>query len=134
MTKNKFDLLDMENGMIAETNDGTYYVFIDGVFYNFSSNGHRYDYIVINRDGTCDKFSGGKKNIKSVFIMNTCPKANRLSEAMKKASGQGSKYTLNVVFQSEDPRVAEARNRLDKAKRDYLDAQKDYVRLTDSSI
>lgn len=131
MTKNKFDLLDMENGMIAETNDGTYYVFIDGVFYNFSSENHLYDYIVINRDGTCPKLSGGKKDIKAVYLMNTCPKANRLSEAMKEASGQGSKYTLSIICQTEDPRVTEAKKRLEKAKHDYLAAKEDYVRLAE---
>lgn len=126
----KFDLLNLEDGMIVETKDGTYYVYIGGVLYNFSDEDRMYDYIVLDRDGKCTKdFKGNRKDAKNVYIMNTCPKANRLSEAMKEASGIGSKYTLDMVYRSEDPRVTEARERMEKARRDYEAAQNDLARL-----
>lgn len=127
----KFDLLNLEDGMIVETKDGTYYVYIGGVLYNFSDEDRMYDYIVLNRDGKCTKeFKDNRKDVKNVYIMNTCPKANRMSEAMKEASGIGSKYTLDMVYRSEDPRVTAARERMEKAKRDYEAAQNDLARLS----
>lgn len=127
----KFDLLNLEDGMIVETKDGTYYVYIGGVLYNFSDEAHMYDYIVLNRDGKCTKeFKDNRKDVKNVYIMNTCPKANRMSEAMKEASGIGSKYTLDMIYRSEDLRVAAARERMERAKRLYEEAQSDLARLT----
>lgn len=126
----KFDLLNLEDGMIVETKDGTYYVYIGGVLYNFSDETHMYDYIVLNRDGKCTKeFKDNRKDVKNVYIMNTCPKANRMSEAMKEASGIGSKYTLDMIYRSEDLRVAAARERMERAKRLYEEAQNDLARL-----
>lgn len=95
----KFDLLNYEDGSIFIVKDGTKYVKINGVAYNVTRGGmNEFDFIYINRDGTVSKFPSGAKNVVKVYQMTSAPAANRLSEGLKWASGLGSKYKANLVY------------------------------------
>lgn len=121
----KLDTTTLRTGDVLTTKNGNRYVLINGVSYNVES----FDYIIHNRDGSypVGKLKGkevavknNKKDVVLVQRINAAPDANILSETLKWATGKGTKYTFNTVWQAEDPRIAELKKEIEATEKKLL--------------